>query len=332
MKPYKIILDTDIGTDVDDAYAQLFAMRSPEISIQAITTVYGDTGLRAKISKKMAKLEGYEVPVAAGEEKPMTPHNGINKTGYEGQGFLDAKDLDERLEDAGIEDDAVDLIIRKIKENPDETYIVAIGPLTNIAKALERDPSIGAQIKGLYAMGGCFRYPEKLTLENMFEHKNAIQEYNIVCDLTAAKKVFASGIPITLVPLDITTQVKWSKTDLEELARKKDELSKGLANMTDIWFMYKTMMHRTRMDATSMHDPLTVAALFDPSLVKKKKAHVSITEEGVTVAEDREGTVEICYEVDSERFEKMLRERILPNSKRNLAIKIIDFITNNKLI
>jgi purine nucleosidase len=302
-------------------------MRSPELKLEAITTVYGDTDLRAKIAKKLTYLEGCSVPVAAGEKEPISPHTTIHETGHEGQGFLTAEDLCQKVEKAGIEKDAINLMIHKIKENPGEVNIVAIGPLTNIAKALEKEPTIDKQIKRIYIMGGAFKFPEKATEENLFENYEAIEEYNIMCDITAARKVFESGIPITLVPLDITTKVKWSRNDLGRLVKKQDELSQGLARMTEIWFAYKSNMHDTPMQKTSMHDPLTLAVLFDSSLVKKKNAHIIITEDGKTIAENKPGNVDICYEVDIERFEKMLKERIL---NLNLEIKLKELIEISK--
>ena len=147
----RIVLDTDIGTDVDDALALALALASPELELVAVTTVSGDTTLRGRIAARLLALAGRtDVPVHAGCAEPLGGTAGFAWFGHEGDGILD------RSRDAVAPEPAVDALLRLFREQ-DGLELVTIGPLTNVAVALERDPGLARRIARLTAMGGWLR-------------------------------------------------------------------------------------------------------------------------------------------------------------------------------
>ena len=147
----RVVLDTDIGTDVDDALALALALASPELELVAVTTVSGDTTLRARIAARLLALAGRtDVPVHAGCAEPLGGTAGFAWFGHEGDGILD------RSRDAVAPEPAVDALLRLFREQ-DGLELVTIGPLTNVAVALERDPGLAGRIARLTAMGGWLR-------------------------------------------------------------------------------------------------------------------------------------------------------------------------------
>ncbi len=135
----RLLLDTDIGSDVDDALALLYAIKHPQISLEGVTTVYGKTDIRAKIAKKILNYaEMSEVPVIAGYQNPIRSGMPIWHTEREGEGILNSKEYLASLESMNIGDNAADFLIDKIMSHPGEYNIVTIGALTNLAKAVEK--------------------------------------------------------------------------------------------------------------------------------------------------------------------------------------------------
>ena len=298
---YKVILDTDIGSDVDDALALLLCIRSPEVDLKAVTTVYGDVGTRAKIAKKMLDAAELDVPVGAGCSEPLTPGTRIWHTGYEGQGVLEPEEYSMSPGDFGIRD-GVDLLCETLYEN-EGTYLVTIGALTNIARALEREQGIADRIAGIYSMAGSIRYPATLDESNVFSPFSLRRgEHNVVCDPEAAKRVLESGLPIAMLPVDVTTLVKITRDQAAPL-KNGDKVSRYAWNMLDIW------LNLIGHNGTCLHDPLTVGTLIDGSFVKSVKGGVEVDRYGRTNPKEG-GNVNICYGVDAERFERFYRERV----------------------
>ena len=149
--PRRIVLDTDIGTDVDDALALALALASPELELVAITTVAGDTTVRARIAARLLALAGRrDVPVHAGSARSLATPGGFAWFGHEGEGILDG------TPDAIAGEPAVDALLRLFREDG-ALELVAIGPLTNLAVALERDPTFACRVSRLTVMGGWLR-------------------------------------------------------------------------------------------------------------------------------------------------------------------------------
>src|SRR5215213_6732899 len=147
--PARAILDTDIGTDPDDALALAFILASPEFKLEGITCVYADAPLRARIAQKLLSLRGVNIPVRAGASTPLARLQPAYLAGYEGDGLLDSGEREMPIHP----EYAPDFIVRTVLENPGEIHIVAIAPLTNIALALLREPRLAEKISYLTIMG-----------------------------------------------------------------------------------------------------------------------------------------------------------------------------------
>lgn len=254
-----VILDTDIGTDVDDALALGVCLGSPEIDLVAITTVYGDVLLRARMARKLLALRGVQdLPVLAGEARPLDGSRELYWGGHEGDGLLGPGD--ESLAPTGT--DAVSFLVRRVRERPNTVHLVAIGPLTNVARAIQADARFAGDLAGLTIMGGVLRGPDGLHLP--------IVEHNLRCDPEAAQVVFASGAPISLVPLDVTTRVAVHAEDVARLRAAASPFQHALAELVE---------HDPRYRAGGrayLHDPLAVAVLLRPELVGWHDVHVTV--------------------------------------------------------
>jgi len=149
-KPVPIILDTDIGTDVDDAYALMLAARSPQLELRAVTTVYGKVAARSAIARKLLLLmKRDEVPVASGQAKPTDAREPF-WGGWEGKGLLAEGEMV-----SGISTEpAPELILEMLENSPEPVVIVPVGGLSNVAAVLERKPAIKSKIRRLVIMGG----------------------------------------------------------------------------------------------------------------------------------------------------------------------------------
>ncbi len=258
-RPLAVILDTDIGTDVDDALALGVCLGSPEIDLVGITTVYGDVVLRAQMARKLLALRGvHGLPVVTGEARPLVESRPLYWGGHEGDGLLAAGD--ELLAPTGT--DAVSFLVRQVRERPNTVHLVAIGPLTNVARAIQLDPGFAGDLAGLTIMGGVLRGPVGLHLP--------IVEHNLRCDPEAAQVVFASGASISLVPLDVTTRVAVHAEEVAQLHAAPSPFHHALAELVE---------HDPRYRAHGrayLHDPLAVAVLLRPELVGWHDVHVTI--------------------------------------------------------
>ncbi|MCD9024247.1 nucleoside hydrolase [Cohnella silvisoli] len=296
----RIIIDTDIGSDIDDAMALALAMRSPEITIEGVTTVYGDVDLRARMTRKMLQYgQREDVRVYPGINKPLLHNREIWLAGHEGKGILTEEDVNLEIESKH----AVDFIIETVMANPGQITLVPIGPLTNIAACIIREPELVNNVKEIIMMGGVTRLGDNGA-------SLATVEHNIVSDPEAASLVFGSGAKIVMVGLDVTLKVVITDEEQRRLHETGDPLNMALARMLEEWFSF------VKKPKTFMHDPLTISLLIDRTLVRTKKMKVHVEYDhrqktGQTVAAlSDDGNVEVCLEVDQDRFMKLLMERL----------------------
>src|SRR5260370_23726507 len=205
MRP--VIFDTDMGRDVDDILALTVLAKSPELKLIGVTTVCGNTPLRAGITKVTCDLLGCGgTDVLSGEKEPLTGRQ-ITWAGHEGYG---GHNLDKA--EVSTTPGAVDYLLEKANRFAGELEVLATGPLTNIASAIKKDAAAFSKIKHLYLMGGAFWLNRP--------------EHNIKSDPEAAEIVFDSGIPITALGLDVTLRVLLEADDLREIAK----VGRGLAH------------------------------------------------------------------------------------------------------
>lgn len=292
MQNTKFILDTDIGTDIDDAYALCLLLRR-NISLAGITTVYGNAIQRAKIAAKFLELyERTDIKVYVGEDYPeKQPLKKFEK--YSGNQPLVNDYRESEMQGCAVQRGGVDFILRTIRENPRRIIILAIGPLTNLAAAIKKDRETFSQTKEIIMMGG-----------NFAEEK---AEWNIECDPEAAKIVFESGVPIKTVGIEVTKHSGFTKETTEFFLHPKDEKDCLLADMTKSWIARYGCYPK-------MHDPLALSPLFDSGFVRYTKSGVRVIAEGAlrgaTIVTDEKTAERIEYAVsaDYEAFFKFMRE------------------------
>ena len=250
---HTIILDTDIGSDVDDALALAMLLGSDSIDFLGITTVYGDTKLRAQIAAHLCHLANRSIQVFAGLEKPLSGRE-VWVSGFEGRAF---SNLDQY---APENKSAVDFLVEKVNQNPGQIEVIAIGPLSNIASAIHQSESFATNVKHLWIMGGDFT-------------KDKI-EHNFKCDVAAAKIVLESNISISILDLPSSQKTIIKKDEIENI---KSSGKLGPILYTEIlnWIQPRNQ------DWTTPHDPIAVLAMLLPELFDfSETGSVQIGEDG----------------------------------------------------
>ena len=291
-----LIIDTDPG--IDDALAILLACASPELELQALTTVAGNVPL-ARVTEnalKLLELGGkHKVPVYPGSDAPLSRKPTVAQV--HGTSGMDGAGLP-APEGKAETNHAVDYLVETLSgAAPGSLTLSAIGPLTNVAAALQRTPGIGASLAELVIMGGA----TPAIGGNMSPHA----EFNIFVDPEAAAVVFASRLPITLVPLDLSHQMLASLARIERFAAIGGPVGRSVAGM---------LRHFHQGDG-HLHDPLTIAWLLRPDLFSGRRATVRIEtsgpRDGETVFDWREdGNCRVLLQGDDEGFFDFLIERL----------------------
>jgi purine nucleosidase len=254
-----VILDTDIGGDVDDLLALAFLLASPEIDLLAVTCVYGDVLTRARIALKTLALTGRSgILVAAGAARALNPERPLLCGQDDGQGLLTAADVGLHPIDAHAAEFIVDAVMRR----PGEIHLVSIGPLTNLALAFSKEPRVADNVVGITVMGGAVGGADRLDLPWV--------DYNFACDPEAASIVLASGAPVSLVPLDVTVEVRIDSEDVAGLRAAGGAHHLALAEQVQRYPRYQ------QFGSTYLHDPLATATLVRPDLVAWTPVHVQV--------------------------------------------------------
>lgn len=255
---HAVVLDTDIGSDVDDAQALGVLLGDPHVTLVGCTTVYGDTVLRARLARRLCRLSGRPVPPVVPGSRETLGHLPVWWAGHEGVGFPD-------LETETVDDDvdAVELLIRSAASRPGGLDVVAIGPLTNVALALSAEPSLVTSLRHLYLMGGRFDDPQG-------DHP---PEHNFKCDPEAAAAVFASGIPLTVIGLEITGQVRLEEADVQQFSGR-GRFGEALAAEIARWWSF------TGSRANVPHDGLAVLTMLTPELFGFEQRSIRIEDSG----------------------------------------------------
>jgi len=263
MNPTRIIIDTDPG--VDDALTFLLALSSPNIKLEALTTTQGNVTIDKATRNALAILElagASHIPVAQGSMLPLVQPLRASDLVHGKSGVGNSK-LPEPKNKA-IDQHAVDFLIDKILAEPGEISIFPIGPLTNIAMAIRKEPRFAESVKELVIMGGAIREGGNMT---------PMAEFNIYVDPHAAHIVFHSGIPITLIPLDVTHQCILKQEHLDRLLQIKSPISKFIADaMQD----YMEFSFSQGQEGCALHDPLTLATIFMPELFTFEEHYVDV--------------------------------------------------------
>ena len=260
-RPVPVILDTDIGTDIDDAYALALIIHSPELRLIGVTTVSGDAVARARLAAKLLNTAGgawTEVPVYAG----ISNASQYAKQNDWANGFASPA-----LHESG----GVDFMRRTIDAHPGEITLIALGELTNLAALLDSEPGIGAKIKAVALMGGSVRrgYAAGSAPE---------PEWNIKSNIAAARTVFSSGVPLLVAPLDSTIALRLEPALRVNIFARSTPLTDALAALDFVW-LHTNPWHG---DLPVLYDPLAVALVSTPQLVQLTPMHLEVLPDGMT--------------------------------------------------
>ena len=306
----KIIIDTDPGQD--DAVAILLALASPEeIEVLGITAVAGNVplSLTEKNARIVCELAGRpDIPVYAGCDRPLkrklvTAEHVHGKTGLDGPELPEPKiKLQEKH--------GVDFIIDTILQEPENSIsLCPLGPLTNIASAILKQPKIVSRIKKIVLMGGAYFEVGNIT---------PAAEFNIFVDPDAAKIVFEAGIDMVVMPLDVTHKALVTEKRNEAFRQLKSPVGVAVAEMTD--FFERFDKEKYGSSGAPLHDPCVTAYLIDPKIFSGKNINVEIETKseltlGMTVADwwgvtDRKANTFFVGDLDSDKFFSLLTERL----------------------
>lgn len=290
--PKRVIIDTDPG--VDDALAILLALRSPELEVVAITTVCGNVPVEQATRNLFLVLNLVKPPsgllIGQGAARPLLRplETATHVHGANGLGELDRfhnQDGSPRYRQPVLPRSlptAQEVWEECLRQYPDELTLITLGPLTNLARALEADLAPVHKLREVISMGGAIAVPGNVT---------PAAEFNICVDPHAAQRVFQSGLPITLVPLDVTIQVALSRDTIHALAADAaDPVAQFLADATGPALAFAEQVEG--IPHFPLHDPLAVAVAIDPRLVGLVPLHVEVETEGpvtrgMTVADRR---------------------------------------------
>jgi purine nucleosidase len=304
--PLPLILDTDIGTDVDDALALAFAIRHPEINLKAVTTVSGNAHRRAQIARKLLCIAGRaEVPVAVGIGGKAPRATREPWRGDEGEELLEPAEEPSISSQDGV---SVLLDLSVGAEDESGCDVAAVGMLTNVAAALARDASFSDRIGRLAVMGGIFG-PVRDRGRTV---PPAEADHNLNCDPDAALVVLNAGIPLLYVPGNVTSQAEFGVDDVERL-RGGDELCQALARLLDIHVSRANEQAEGR--AALLHDPLTVACMIDRRFVSVARLPVTAALLGPhvrTFVDPLEGRLaDVVTALDAPAFREFWLETVL---------------------
>jgi len=286
----KIILDTDIGDDIDDAFALALALRSPEVELLGVTTAWGDTALRARLTQRfLQENHAPAIPVAVG--LPTKSNAAFSQARW----AQDAAEVEFTLA-------AVDFLLQQARAHPGKITLVAIGPLTNIGAAIDRDPAAFKMFQRVAVMGGSI-YRGYGDLGYAPDH-GPMPEYNIYSDVAAAQKLFASGVPIFMMPLDST------QLQLDEVKRNI-LFSAGTPMTNSLSALYYQWVERNRTPTATLFDVMAVAYVVQPELCPVTALHITVDEQGFTRPTPGTPNASACLASDSEKFFHFLLPRLM---------------------
>ena len=306
-KKRNVILDCDPG--IDDCLALMLALRSPELNVLGITTVCGNVpaALGAKNALKILKRYGrLDIPVYVGEEKPLRREyvSAQDTHGEDGMGDSGLSEVEEVSPLPG----AVDFLNRTLKEQQ-EVSVIALGPLTTVAKALEADPQAWRRLREFVSMGGSFK---------SFGNCSPVAEYNYWCDPDAAAFVYENlPVRIHMIGLDVTRKIVLRPDILEYICQICPEEGEFIRKITRFYFDFH--WEQEEVLGCVINDPLAVAYFIDPSLCRGLDLYTGVAVEGIALGQtvcDEKGfwkkapNSRVLTQTDTEGFMRLFLSRV----------------------
>jgi purine nucleosidase len=255
-----VFVDTDIGDDIDDALALALLLCLPEITVVGVSTVFGDTNLRARLAAYVLQVYGYPiVPVAAGQAMPLLFR-------HRPSGVCQATILTDDLPFVPGLLSGPELLIQMARAYPGELTLLCLGPLTNLALALQQEPALGSLLCQVFFMGGASQpfWPD----------------WNVRSDARAAQLVLAAELPVTMIGLNVTLPCHLFPSDLARIKTAQGERQRLLARLIAAW---QANQPRWRTKLPRLHDPLVVTALCMPEFFRFAPLPVRVLAQGPLV-------------------------------------------------
>ncbi|HET7840974.1 MAG TPA: nucleoside hydrolase [Terriglobia bacterium] len=278
-----ILLDTDIGSDIDDAFALALILESPEFDLLGVTTVSGDAEARARLTAKLLEDAGrQDVPVVAGASSQFIPSFQCRL----GDGFRSPSLLPVAAEE---------FLNSEINKHPGVT-LIAIGPLTNVAALLKKHPDAAKKIKQIVLMGGSVD-------RGYADNSPPEAEYNIRSDPGGAQVVFNSGVPLLVAPLDVTAMLKLDADARHRIFTRLSPVTNDLTLLYHLW----------NNETPTLFDPMAVALAIDPTLCEVKSLPIAVDNEGFTRrAEGKPANAAVALHTDPAKFFQFYMSRVAP--------------------
>ncbi len=290
-EPVPVLLDTDIGYDIDDEWALALCLAHPRINLLGVTTVHGDTVARAVLSRWLVEAAGKAVEVAAGEGDTLT--HPVKRYRPNQMAAIPTEDQ-ARLKPGRV--DGVAFLADKAEAfEGDELVLLTIGPLTNAARLLTEHPAAAEKVTRVVAMVGAL-----LPLRTS-------PEYNARVDPKATRLVFESGKPLTMIGLDVTLRCRFAQADLDLLAHSTEPLTRRLLTLTAAW----QTAHRGPdgpPPTPILHDPLAALYVAEPDTVTLTPMRIAVEDDGRTLRADGEPNCLVATNVRPERVAQRLKD------------------------
>lgn len=281
----KVIIDTDIGDDVDDAFALALAVKSPELQVLGITTAFGETDVRARIVDRfLGEVGRGDIPVFVGKATGKTP---MSQRWYGDEGRF-AK---------SSHGDAAEFILQQIGKYPGQITLIGIGPLMNVGEVIDRDAAALRKLKRVVIMGGSVRKGYGDFGYN--EHFPPSPEWNILNDVKSAQKLFESGVPLYVMPLD-STQLKLDEVKRAFLFTRGTAVTDQLAILYHLW----------AQETPTLFDPMTLAFVLKPELCPVTPLRIRVDGKGYTREEPGPANAQVCLSSNPEDFFQFYLRRV----------------------
>lgn len=289
----KIVIDTDIGDDIDDAFAVALALSSPEFEVLGFSASFGDTPTRAKMLDRMlGELGRGDIPVVMG------PEVDINRNAFTQRRYAEGATPFRRASHAA----SVDFVLEQARKFPHQVTLVAVGPLPNVGAMIAKDPAAFRLLKKVVIMGGSIR-----TMNDPYGVAAPIAphpEWNIKNDIAGAKALFGAGVALQVLPLDSTANLKMHEVARTALFQHGSMMTNILAGLYYEW------RAATKNPTPILFDPMTLASMLQPSLCPLTPMHLTVDDAGNTKETPGAPNAQVCLHSDADAFLQFLVRRV----------------------